>query len=122
MVDADVKAELEGLGGGKQDVLVSGTNIKTVNGASLLGSGDLVIEAFPVDSIFITLDATDPATTLGYGAWSAFATGRVLVGVDPGNVDIDTPGKESGRYIHIEDAISNPAYPYIAVYMWRRDS
>jgi hypothetical protein len=28
---------------GKQDVLVSGTDIKTVNGTSLLGSGDLVI-------------------------------------------------------------------------------
>jgi len=27
----------------KQPVLVSGTNIKTVNGTSLLGSGDLVI-------------------------------------------------------------------------------
>jgi hypothetical protein len=27
----------------KQDTLVSGTNIKTVNGNSLLGSGDLTI-------------------------------------------------------------------------------
>lgn len=30
---------------GKQDTLVSGTNIKTVNGNSLLGSGDLAIAA-----------------------------------------------------------------------------
>lgn len=29
--------------GGKQDTLVSGTNIKTVNGSSLLGAGDLAI-------------------------------------------------------------------------------
>lgn len=29
---------------GKQDVLVSGTNIKTINGNSLLGSGDITIE------------------------------------------------------------------------------
>jgi hypothetical protein len=28
---------------GKQDKLVSGTNIKTINGTSLLGSGDIVI-------------------------------------------------------------------------------
>ena len=27
----------------KQDDLVSGTNIKTINGASVLGSGDLVV-------------------------------------------------------------------------------
>lgn len=31
--------------GGKQDALVSGTNLKTVNGSSLLGSGDLTISA-----------------------------------------------------------------------------
>lgn len=31
----------------KQDALVSGTNIKTVNGASLLGSGDLAVSASP---------------------------------------------------------------------------
>lgn len=30
---------------GKQDTLVSGTNIKTVNGTSLLGSGDIAIES-----------------------------------------------------------------------------
>lgn len=29
--------------GAKQDTLVSATNIKTVNGTSLLGSGDLVV-------------------------------------------------------------------------------
>jgi hypothetical protein len=29
---------------GKQDKLVSGTNIKTINGTSILGSGDIVIE------------------------------------------------------------------------------
>ena len=32
---------------GKQALLVSGTNIKTINGASLLGSGDLSISASP---------------------------------------------------------------------------
>lgn len=32
---------------GKQDTLVSGTNIKTVNNASLLGSGDIQISAQP---------------------------------------------------------------------------
>lgn len=31
----------------KQDALVSGTNIKTVNGSSLLGSGDIAVSASP---------------------------------------------------------------------------
>ena len=30
---------------GKQDTLVSGTHIKSVNGASILGSGDLIVGA-----------------------------------------------------------------------------
>lgn len=34
----------------KQDTLVSGTNIKTVNGSSILGSGDLVIDAEPTEA------------------------------------------------------------------------
>ena len=33
----------------KQDILVSGTNIKTINGVSLLGSGDIVIPGTTVD-------------------------------------------------------------------------
>ena len=37
------QAEAEELLAEKQDVLVSGTNIKTVNHQSLLGSGDLEI-------------------------------------------------------------------------------
>lgn len=37
----DLEAELNG----KQDELVSGTNIKTINGDSVLGSGDLVISS-----------------------------------------------------------------------------
>lgn len=39
------QTEAEQLLAEKQDVLVSGTNIKTVNQQSLLGSGDLVIES-----------------------------------------------------------------------------
>lgn len=32
---------------GKQDALVSGTNIKTINGNSLLGSGDITVQTLP---------------------------------------------------------------------------
>lgn len=36
---------ITGLGTGKQDKLVSGENIKTINGESILGSGDITIES-----------------------------------------------------------------------------
>jgi len=35
---------------GKQDALVSGTNIKTINGNSVLGSGDIVVQGLPTVS------------------------------------------------------------------------
>ena len=44
----DINTEINNISGelaGKQDTLVSGTNIKTINGNSILGSGNLVIES-----------------------------------------------------------------------------
>ena len=39
---------------GKQDTLVSGTNIKTVNGESLLGEGNILVKSVNVDSALST--------------------------------------------------------------------
>ena len=48
----------------KQDVLVSGSNIKTINGTSLLGSGNIVIEA-SADNV-PTVQTTKQGTTSNY--------------------------------------------------------
>lgn len=47
--EADIKELKEGADN-KQDKLVSGSNIKTINGESLLGSGDIIIEGGNGDS------------------------------------------------------------------------
>ena len=45
LMSASDKSKLDGINlATKQDTLVSGTNIKTINGTSLLGSGDITIE------------------------------------------------------------------------------
>ena len=50
----------------KQDTLVSGTNIKTVNGTSLLGSGDIVIQSAPnLDNKSITKNTADELQAIG---------------------------------------------------------
>jgi len=41
--DNATNTQYSGLAASKQDVLVSGTTIKTINGASVMGSGDLVV-------------------------------------------------------------------------------
>lgn len=48
----------------KQDELVSGTNIKTINGSSVLGSGDLVVSGTANPSV-IALSATNGTAVTG---------------------------------------------------------
>ena len=55
---------------GKQDTLISGTNIKTINGGSVLGSGDITISgggAFDTDTIVTTenLSALEKLVQIG---------------------------------------------------------
>lgn len=55
---------------GKQDTLVAGTNIKTINGSSILGSGDLTVSATPPDIALSLLAPTgDETITAGYSAY-----------------------------------------------------
>ena len=64
----------------KQATLVSGTNIKTVNGTSLLGSGDITVSSLPSQTgqsgKFLTTDGTD-------ASWSD----KPLVNSATGNVN-----------------------------------
>lgn len=53
-------------------------------------------QAFPVGALFIAVVSTNPATLLGYGTWTAFGAGRVLVGVDSGDADFDTVEETGG--------------------------
>lgn len=53
-------------------------------------------EAFPVGSVFIAVVSTNPGTLLGYGTWSAFGAGRVLVGLDSGQTEFDTVEETGG--------------------------
>ena len=52
---------------------------------------------YPVGSIYTNAAvSTNPATLLGFGTWSAFAAGRVLVGLDAGNAAFDTAQETGG--------------------------
>ena len=53
--------------------------------------------AYPVGSIYINAaSATNPATLLGFGTWTAFGAGRVMVGLDAANAAFDTVEETGG--------------------------
>jgi hypothetical protein len=49
--DNATNSQYSGLAASKQDTLISGTNIKTINGSSVLGSGDLVISGSGITAV-----------------------------------------------------------------------
>lgn len=67
-------------------------------------------EAFPVGSVFIAVVSTNPGTLLGYGTWSAFATGRMLIGLDSGDADFDTVEETGGAKTHTLAVNNLPAH------------
>lgn len=67
------------------------------------------VQAFPVGSVFIAVVSTNPATLLGYGTWSAFGAGRVLVGLDSGDSDFNTVEETGGSKTSTPDAHTGTA-------------
>ena len=70
------ESEVDTLLNGKQATLVSGTNIKTINNTSLLGSGNISVggggitidDVYPIGSIYMSVNSTNPSTLFG-GTW-----------------------------------------------------
>ncbi len=58
---------------------------------------NLSASIYPVGSIYINAGVTtNPATLLGFGTWTAFGAGRVLVGLNAGDSAFDTLQETGG--------------------------
>jgi len=51
---------------------------------------------YPIGCIYTSINSTNPATSLGFGTWSAFGAGRVPVGFDSGQTEFDTDEETGG--------------------------
>lgn len=55
-----------------------------------------VSAAWPVGSVFLSVSSTNPATSLGFGTWTSFGAGRMLVGFDASQTEFDTVEETGG--------------------------
>lgn len=79
------ETETDTLLNAKQDALVSGTNIKTVNGNSLLGSGDVVIGG--TGTIDDTVTQNSPNPVKSSGIYSALQTKQGQLSLSSAEID-----------------------------------
>ena len=57
MTQDEINQETGAALAGKQATLVSGENIKTINGSSILGSGDLTVGGSKIDAVTVSVDS-----------------------------------------------------------------
>lgn len=84
------------------------TNNLIVNSKTLL---DLT---YPVGSIYISVSSINPSSLFG-GTWSAFATGRTLVGIDATDTEFDTIGETGGAKTHTLSTAEMPSHNHGAL-------
>jgi len=67
---------------------------------------------YPVGSLYISTNSTNPATVLGIGTWATFGAGKVLVGLDSGDTDFDTSEETGGSKTHTLTTTEMPAHTH----------
>jgi hypothetical protein len=80
----------------------SGTNTSQIATTAFVRTA-IMDSVYPVGSVYISAgSATNPATLLGFGTWTAFGAGRVMVGLNGSDTLFDTLEETGGS----KDAIA----------------
>ena len=73
----------------------NGSNTTTIATTAFVQAAIALL--YPVGSIYTNASvSTNPGTLLGFGTWTAFGAGRVMVGFDSGNALFDTAEETGG--------------------------
>lgn len=75
-------------------------------------SADMVNLVYPVGSIYISTNSTNPATLFGVGTWAAFGAGRVPVGFDAGQTEFDVDEETGGAKAHTLQTSEMPSHTH----------
>ena len=73
---------------------------------------DIIDVVYPVGTIFITTSSTNPGTYLTGTTWVAYGEGRVLVGLDAGDADFNSPGETGGTNAHAITSAQMPSHAH----------
>ena len=73
---------------------------------------DIIDVVYPVGTIFITTSSTNPGTYLTGTTWAAYGEGRVLVGLDSGDADFNSPGETGGTSTHAITTAQLPSHAH----------
>ena len=74
---------------------------------------DALAALHPVGSIYINAtSSTNPATLLGFGTWTAFGAGRVMVGLDSSDSDFNEAEETGGSKTHTLTTDEIPAHTH----------
>ena len=86
----------------------------TITGALSAGSGLVTIsDIYPVGSIYINAAVTtNPATLLGFGTWTAFGSGRMMVGYNASDSDFDALQETGGAKTHTLSIAEIPSHAH----------
>lgn len=90
-----------------QFVVSTSSNADTIDGLHAIG---ILATVYPVGSIYISTASTNPATLFGFGTWTAFATGRTLVGIDASQTEFDVVEETGGAKTHTLTTAQMPGH------------
>lgn len=79
--------------------------------ASLHLAQEILDIIYPVGSIYMSVNSTNPSTYFG-GTWSAIAQGRTLVGVNASDTDFASAGKTGGEKKHTLTIAEMPSHSH----------
>lgn len=81
------------INGVQQEVMDKNVNI-VVSGGALS-----ILDAYPIGSIYMSVNPTNPGTLFG-GTWESWGAGRVPVGIDTSQTEFNTVEKTGGEKTH----------------------
>ena len=96
----------------------NGTKIKDVSKSVLqswlgVSDSDLLNKIYPVGSIYISVNSTNPGNFLG-GTWAEFGQGKTLVGVNASETEFNTVEKTGGEKTHKLTTSEMPSHNHTA--------